>query len=106
MRIFITIATRLLHEPLTIDTLGIQVFMLCITIVDWITPFSLLYLYKQISEGNRRKNQNNNKQYDSRKYYETVNTESIDMILREEEDIERKNKRGNDFAVSDEVSIT
>ena len=50
IRIFITIYTRFrLNPKRDTNTIIIEVCKLWITVVDWVTPFSLLYLYKHIS---------------------------------------------------------
>jgi hypothetical protein len=50
IRIFITIYTRFwLNPKRDTNTIIIGVCKLWITVVDWVTPFSLLYLYKHIS---------------------------------------------------------
>ncbi len=50
VRIFLTIYTRFwLNPERDTRTIEVEACRLWITIVDWVTPFSLLYLYKHIS---------------------------------------------------------
>ena len=59
IRIFITIYTRFWLQPVRdTNTMIIEVCKLCITVVDWVTPFSLLYLYKHLGTGKASKQRN------------------------------------------------
>ncbi len=80
-RTFIIIHTRFWLEPIRdTNTVVIELCELWISVVDWVTPFSLLYLYKHIgsSKGGEQKRGKDDK-------YEiienTVGTEKIKSIL-------------------------
>ena len=52
LRIYITFYTRFTFEvKIRTPTMVVEVMKICITTVDWVTPFSLLYLYLNISVG-------------------------------------------------------
>jgi hypothetical protein len=90
-RIFLTIYTRYWLNP-KVDTNRIEVWAcrLWITVVDWVTPFSLLYLYKHIGVSKKKeedkpatKYNNNNNNHDI-----TVGTERIKLLLEQDDNIQ------------------
>ena len=84
IRIFITIYTRFwLHPIEDTNTIVIEVCKLWITIVDWVTPFSLLYLYKHIS-ARKLPPKKKVKKY-ANNLDNTVCTERVKMLLEQDD---------------------
>lgn len=80
IRIFITIYTRFWLQPIRdTNTIVIEICKLWITVVDWVTPFSLLYLYKHISA--RKMVQKKRVKKYANNLDNTVCTERIKMLL-------------------------
>ncbi len=87
IRIFITIYTRFwLHPKRDTETIIIGACKLWITVVDWVTPFSLLYLYKHISARKmvQKKKKVKKSAYNHNADY-TMGTERIKMLLEQDE---------------------
>ena len=60
--------------------------MLWISVVDWVTPFSLLYLYKHISSTKMVENKNIN----SPNNMDTVGTEKLKILLEKDENVKER----------------
>ena len=87
IRIFITIYTRFWLNPKgDTNTIIIGACKLWITVVDWVTPFSLLYLYKHISARKmaQKKKKVTKSAYNQSPDY-TMGTERIKMLLEQDE---------------------
>ena len=80
-RIYITIYTRYWLQPQRdTNTILIWALRLWITVVDWVTPFSLLYLYKHIGVTKMADEKTLTSSHDS-----TVGVERIKMLLEQNE---------------------
>ena len=88
---FITISTRFWLEPFRDgDTILIRACELWITVVDWVTPFSLLYLYKHIGGIKTKKETKYRNDQDS-----SVGIESIKMLLELQDEFKEAGSQQN-----------
>lgn len=83
IRIFLTIWTRYRLDPVNdTATVLVEIMMIIITFSDWLTPASLLYLYKNISlVGQRPGSERERKKEHNPMYMDTLGTEAINKLL-------------------------